>query len=86
MCSPEVRHLTLQWIGNCIHANANRGKMWNTQNDMTLNELNCVSDGFMLNLGNVLLHLCQPFCGESNEAKALKVDPTYCAVEVSYNS
>ena len=82
-CSAEVRDLTLQWIGNCLHLNANRGKIWSTQSDLGFNEVSCVSDGFMLNLGSLLLHLCQPFCSEHNEVKALKIDPTYCAVELN---
>ncbi|XP_043587076.1 ubiquitin conjugation factor E4 A [Bombus pyrosoma] len=82
-CSTEVRHLTLQWIGNCLHSNANRGKIWNTQNDVSFNSMLCVSDGFMLNLGNVLLRLCQPFCIKQNDSKVPKIDPTYCAADVS---
>ncbi|XP_076245661.1 ubiquitination factor E4A [Calliopsis andreniformis] len=84
-CSSDVRHLTLEWIGNCLHLNASRGKIWNTQNDVSFIRASCVSDGFMLNLGNVLLHLCQPFCSENSEAKALRIDPTYCAAEVNEN-
>ncbi|XP_034174785.1 ubiquitination factor E4A isoform X1 [Osmia lignaria lignaria] len=82
-CSIEVRHLTLQWIGDCLHSNANRGKLWNAQNDVVFSTMLCVSDGFMLNLGNVLLRLCQPFCIKQNEFKVPKIDPTYCAAEVN---
>lgn len=45
--------------------------------------MTCVSDGFMLNLGAVLLHLCQPFCTRPDDPKSLKIDPTYGAVPVS---
>lgn len=48
--------------------------------------LTCVSDGFMMNLGAVLLQLCQPFCTTPNDPKALKIDPTYGAVPVSISS
>ncbi|KAK1118533.1 hypothetical protein K0M31_014842 [Melipona bicolor] len=82
-CSKEVRHLTLQWIGNCLHSNANRGKIWNAQNDVSFSSMLCVSDGFMLNLGNMLLHLCQPFCIKQNDSKVPKIDPTYCAVDIN---
>ncbi|XP_043248079.1 ubiquitin conjugation factor E4 A isoform X1 [Colletes gigas] len=81
-CSAEVRHLTLQWIGNCLHSNSGRGKIWNLQTDVSFNTV-CVSDGFMLNLGNVLLRLCQPFCIKLNESKVPKIDPTYCAAETN---
>lgn len=82
-CSIEVRHLTLQWLGNCLHTNANRGKLWNSHTDMGFGAVLCVSDGFMLNIGNVLLRLCQPFCMKLNDDKVPKIDPTYCSAEVS---
>ncbi|XP_039314359.1 ubiquitin conjugation factor E4 A isoform X1 [Solenopsis invicta] len=80
-CSTEVRHLTLQWLGNCLYTNASRGKLWNSQVEMGLLGRTCVSDGFMLNIGNVLLRLCQPFCAKLNDAKVPKIDPTYCSTE-----
>lgn len=49
---------------------------------MSTTSLTCVSDGFMVNLGAVLLHLCQPFCTKADDPKALKIDPTYGAVTV----
>ncbi|XP_057320961.1 ubiquitin conjugation factor E4 A [Microplitis mediator] len=81
-CSVQVRHLTLDWLGKCLQANASRGKLWNnSQITMGNNGLSplVVSDGFMLNLGNVLLRLCQPFC---TLKKIPKIDPTYCAAAV----
>ncbi|XP_072382541.1 ubiquitin conjugation factor E4 A [Diabrotica undecimpunctata] len=80
-CSPKVKEKTTLWIGNCLKTNANRGKLWNTH----VPELNPamytnVADGFMLNLSNLLLSLCQPFCSKINDERILKVDPTYCAV------
>ncbi|XP_033329559.2 ubiquitination factor E4A [Megalopta genalis] len=81
--SGEIRNLTLMWIGKCLRLNASRGKISNTQNDMGLNGMLCVSDGFMLNLGYVLLRLCQPFCIKQNQTKVPKIDPTYCAVEIT---
>ncbi|XP_008212773.1 ubiquitin conjugation factor E4 A [Nasonia vitripennis] len=80
-CSREARHLTLLWLGDCLNSNASRGKLWNSHNNMGVADLTTVSDGFMLNLGNVLLRLCQPFCSKPNDTKILKVDPTYCAAE-----
>lgn len=82
-CSAEVRHMSLQWIGNCLHANASRGKIWNSHvHEVSQGAAQTVSDGFMLNLGNVLLKLCEPFC-KINGDKILRIDPTYCAVEVT---
>lgn len=51
--------------------------------DLSAATMSCVSDGFMLNLGAVLLQLCQPFCTTHDDPKALKIDPTYGAVPVS---
>ncbi|XP_076286750.1 ubiquitination factor E4A isoform X2 [Lasioglossum baleicum] len=85
LLSHEIRHLTLEWIGNCLRLNASRGKLWNTQNDVDLTSTLTVSDGFMLNLGCVLLRLCQPFCIQENQTKVPKIDPTYCAAESNEN-
>ncbi|XP_012224717.1 ubiquitin conjugation factor E4 A isoform X2 [Linepithema humile] len=85
-CSTMIRHLTLQWLSNCLHANANRGKLWNSHMDMGLLGVLCVSDGFMLNVGNVLLRLCQPFCIKLDDTKVPKIDPTYCNAEVKNES
>lgn len=83
-CSPKVKNKTLTWLGNCLKTNSDRGKVWNTQ----VPELNPavytnVTDGFMINLCNLFLTLCQPFCSKTQDEKILKVDPTYCAVLVS---
>jgi ubiquitin conjugation factor E4 A len=78
----EVRHQTLCWIADCLHANADRGKLWNAHG-LSTGALTCVSDGFMLNLGGVLLRLCQPFCLDTADPLLLRIDPTYCASQVS---
>lgn len=80
-CSNEVRHHTLSWLADCLQANADRGKLWN-DHDLNLGASPCVSDGFMLNLGAVLLQLCQPFCSNTADPKLLRIDPTYCAAKV----
>lgn len=30
-CSPEAKQCTLNWVAGCLHSNAARGKMWNSQ-------------------------------------------------------
>ncbi|CAG9864352.1 unnamed protein product [Phyllotreta striolata] len=80
-CGAKVKEKTLLWLGTCLKTNVNRGKIWNTHAP----ELNPaiyinVTDGFMLNLCNLLLSLCQPFCSKGKDERVLKVDPTYCAV------
>ncbi|CAG4971899.1 unnamed protein product [Colias eurytheme] len=78
---PQIKNRLLTWIGKCLKANVARGKLWNVQaGDISAASLQCVSDGFMLNLGAVLLQLCQPFCTSANDPKSLKIDPTYAAV------
>lgn len=75
----ESKNKTLKWLAQCIKANSNRGKLWNTHmlNPLTMTS---VGDGFVINLVTLLLRLCQPFCGNVSDQKILKVDPTYCAV------
>lgn len=84
--SSEVKTKTLNWIGKCLETNAARGKLWNIHAPPEMNPANftTVSDGFMLTLASVLLKLCVPFCSNPASGKILKVDPTYCAVEVGW--
>lgn len=81
--SPVTKHKTLKWFALCLHTNAARGKLSNSHGDPNFGDLgiSCVSDGFMLNLGGVLLRLCQPFILQVGSSKILKIDPTYCAAE-----
>ena len=74
--SEEVKHLTLLWLGNCLASNAGRGKMWTSQMGPLLGAT-LASDGFMLNLGAVLLRFCKPLAADP--AKMDKVDATYPA-------
>lgn len=75
---PEVKHKTLSWVGSCLEKNAGRCKLWNIEMSM----LEFISDGFAINLSAVLLRLCQPFISNTDNPKLLKIDPTYCAVQV----
>ena len=77
---PEVKHLTLMWIGNCFQANAGRGKMWTNEMGPWLSNT-FASDGFMLNLEAVLLMFCKPFAEGVGNTRMLKIDPTYTSVE-----
>jgi ubiquitin conjugation factor E4 A len=80
-CSDEVGHQTMCWIADCLQANVVRGQVWNVHG-WNLEASACVSDGFMLNLGTILLRLCEPFCSESADPNLLHIDPTYCAAKV----
>lgn len=77
--SAEVKTKALQWIAGCLHSNAARGKIWSSHG-FSMGSPYCVSDGFMLNLSSVLLHLCQPICANPKDLKICRIDPTYCAV------
>nr|XP_006814992.1 PREDICTED: ubiquitin conjugation factor E4 A-like [Saccoglossus kowalevskii] len=71
-CSSEIKDEFLMWIGNCLHSNVDRTKIWSVM--MSRNRF--VSDSFMLNLGAVLLRLCQPFTASINQ-NLLKIDFSY---------
>ena len=80
----NIRNRTLNWISKCLKANESKTKIWNsflTHSGYATPDT--VSDGFMINLLQVLLKMCQPFCNDLNILKVLKVDPSYCALTVS---
>lgn len=77
--SPETKHRILSWLGNCLHANAGRTKIWANQMPEIFFQM-YASDAFFLNLGAALLKLCQPFC-KPRSPKLLTFDPTYCALK-----
>lgn len=77
--SSETRHLLLTWLGGCLQANAGRAKIWANQVPELFFQM-YASDAFLLNLGAVLLKLCQPFC-KPRSPKLLAFDPTYCTLK-----
>lgn len=79
--SPEMKHRVMQWVGNCLHANDGRARIWATQGNSTFGSMYC-SDRFFLNLCYVMLKLCQPFC-QGITPKILKIDPTYVTTIVT---
>ena len=79
--SPDCRHLMMSWIGNCLHANSGRAKIWSAHAPQVFSQMYC-SDGFILNLGFVLLKLCEPFSAACSP-KMLKIQPSYVRVVVS---
>ncbi|XP_043936826.1 ubiquitin conjugation factor E4 A isoform X1 [Protopterus annectens] len=76
--SPDTKHRILSWLGNCLHANGGRTKIWANQMPEVFFQM-YASDGFFLNLGAALLKLCQPFC-KPRSAKILSFNPTYCTL------
>lgn len=79
---PGTKLKILKWLGDCLKANTDRGKLWNQTQSIDLGvAINTASDGFMMNLCYVLMRLCNPFASLDNHKKILKVDPTYCAVK-----
>lgn len=77
--SPEAKAGLLTWVESCLAANSGRAGLWHVQGGGGLQLATFVSDGFMINLGAVMLQLAQPFTQDLKTAKILKVDPTYCA-------
>lgn len=82
--SLPIKKRMLNWLGNCLKANVDRGKLWASQamELPNIGPFNTVGDGMMINLLTVLMEFCQPFCSPDTEIKVLKVDPTYSAVKV----
>lgn len=82
--SPKIKSKTLEWLGNCLQHNLPRGKLWSTHApELNPDIYTNVTDGFMINMCNLMMRLCQPFCCRIRDEKVLKVDPTYWAVPVS---
>ncbi|XP_007934667.1 ubiquitin conjugation factor E4 A [Orycteropus afer afer] len=77
--SPETKHCILSWLGNCLHANAGRTKIWANQMPEIFLQM-YASDAFFLNLGAALLKLCQPFC-KPRSSRLLTFNPTYCVLK-----
>lgn len=77
--SPETKHGIMFWLGNCLHANAGRTKIWANQMPGIFFQM-YASDAFFLNLGAALLKLCQPFC-KPRSSRLLTFNPTYCVLK-----
>jgi len=78
-CGEDVKHLALLWIGECLHANAGRGKIWTAQMG-ALMSTGFAGDGFMLNLGSTLLAFINPVTDKPDRMD--KVDGSYGGQEV----
>ena len=72
----DVKHFVLLWLANCLADNQGRGKLWTNQMGSVLAG-GLAGDGFMLNLGSVLLRLCGPMT--ENAARMEKIEPSYPA-------
>jgi len=74
---PASKHLALRWIGDCLKDNSLRSSElasmpgWEGQS-------NLASSGFLINLGAMLLDLCQPFCRDPHIKKLVQVNADYC--------
>lgn len=77
--SPDTKQGILSWLGNCLHANSGRTKIWANQMPDLFFQM-YASDAFFLNLGAALLKLCQPFC-KPKSLKLLTFNPTYCSLK-----
>uniref|UniRef100_UPI00398F3CD8 ubiquitin conjugation factor E4 A n=1 Tax=Pristiophorus japonicus TaxID=55135 RepID=UPI00398F3CD8 len=77
--SPDTKHHILSWLGNCLHANSGRTKIWANQMPELFFQM-YASDAFFLNLAAALLKLCQPFC-KPKSPKLLTFNPTYCTLK-----
>lgn len=71
--SPEAKDGLLSWMEACLQANRGRAGLWHLQGAEGGLQSIYASDGFMINLGAVMLHLAQPFTQDVRTAKILKV-------------
>ncbi|CAL4079295.1 unnamed protein product, partial [Meganyctiphanes norvegica] len=79
--SPKSKHQLLSWIESCLETNTGREGLQNLQQNWSPNAKDkYVCDGFMINLGSVLLKLSVPFVTDPKSLKILKIDPRYCIV------
>ncbi|XP_059163958.1 ubiquitin conjugation factor E4 A-like [Physella acuta] len=76
--TPELKHNTLCWLGQCLHRNSGRAKLWASNLPVDL----FVSDAFAVNITHVLLLFCKPFSNPSS-SKLLKIQPSYTTVVVT---
>uniref|UniRef100_A0A0P4VWG4 Ubiquitin conjugation factor E4 A n=1 Tax=Scylla olivacea TaxID=85551 RepID=A0A0P4VWG4_SCYOL len=76
--SSQAKDGLLSWLESCLQANRGRAGIWHLQGIEGGLQSIYASDGFMINLGAVMLQLAQPFTQDVKSAKILKVDPTYC--------
>lgn len=76
--SAQAKHGLLSWVDSCLLANRGRAGLWHLQGAEGGLQSIYASDGFMINLGAVMLQLAQPFTQDVKTAKILKVDPTFC--------
>ena len=74
--SEDCKHFVLLWLSHCLADNQGRGKMWTNQMGSLL-AAGLAGDGFMLNLGSILLRLCGPMV--ESESKMELVIPSYPA-------
>ena len=74
--SEDCKHFVLLWLSHCLADNQGRGKMWTNQMGSLL-AAGLAGDGFMLNLGSILLRLCGPMV--DSPSKMDKVMASYPA-------
>ena len=69
--SPMCKDKLLKWIEECLKSNSGRAGLWHLQAG-GLQAMSYVSDGFMVNLGAVMLQLTTPFTRDITTSQ----DPT----------
>ena len=90
-----VRNLWLKWLCMSVEDNRARAQDWNAQQQIMASmylsgansQLKFASDGFFLNLLDIFLAYCAPFCVEkcqTNREKLLKINFNYATAQFSY--
>ena len=78
-----IRDLWLRWLGECLQANRQKSQEWQGYMQTSMYMMNNEhlakfgSDGFFLNLLDLLLEYSMPFCQSPYSNKLLKIDFQY---------
>lgn len=82
-----IRDTWLRWLGKCMHANKAKTQEWlgHMQSSMHSNNTEHLSkfssDGLLLNLLDLLLEYCMPFCSTASCDKLLKINYNYATAK-----
>lgn len=71
----KIRDLWLKWLGECLNDNKVKAQEWSIQNMQ--NSAKFCTDGFFLNILDLMLTYSMPFCGEPNYKLLLKISFDY---------
>lgn len=84
-----IRDTWLNWIGKCMHANKAKTQEWAGYMQSSLHSSNTehlskfASEGFLLNMLDILMSYSMPFCNNPYSNKLLKINFNYADAKIS---